>query len=83
MLSVMKLEKDCWLKNGIPSGIPIANKAGDIEGIKCDAGIVYLENGPYSICVMTKMLLNDTEGGPIITGDLKDGLRLSRTAIRN
>lgn len=67
MLSVMKLEKDGWLKNGIPSGIPIANKAGDIEGIKCDAGIVYLENGPYSICVMTKMLLNDTEGGPIIT----------------
>ncbi len=67
MLAIMKLEKDGWLKSGIPSGTAIANKAGDIEGIKCDAGIIYLENAPYSICVMTKMLLNDAEGGPIIT----------------
>lgn len=67
MLAIMKLEKEGWLKSGLPAGIPIANKAGDIEGIKCDAGIVYLESAPYSICVMTKMLLNDPEGGPIIT----------------
>jgi beta-lactamase class A len=67
MLSIMKLEKDGWLKSGIPPSVPIANKAGDIEGIKCDAGIVYLENDPYIICVMTKMLLNDADGGRIIT----------------
>ncbi len=67
MLAIMKLEKDGWLKSGIPSGTAIANKAGDIEGIKCDAGVIYLENAPYSICVMTKMLVNDAEGGPIIT----------------
>jgi beta-lactamase class A len=67
MLSMMKLEKEGWLKSGIPPGVSIANKAGDIEGIKCDAGIVYLENAPYIICVMTKMLLNDSDGGPLIT----------------
>ena len=67
MLAIMRLEKDGWLKNGLPAGVAIANKAGDIEGIKCDAGIVYLEDAPYSICVMTKMLQNDADGGPIIT----------------
>lgn len=67
MLTIMKLEKDGWIKSGIPSGTVIANKAGDIEGIKCDAAIVYMDNAPYIICVMTKMLLNDSDGGPFIT----------------
>ncbi|MFA6439476.1 MAG: serine hydrolase [Bacteriovoracaceae bacterium] len=67
MLSIMKLDKEGWLKSGLPSGISIANKAGDIEGIKCDVGIVYLKNAPYIICVMSKMLLNDSDGEPIIT----------------
>jgi beta-lactamase class A len=67
ILSIMKLEKDGALKSGIPPGIVIANKGGDIEGIKCDAGIIYLDNAPYIICVMTKMLLNDSDGNKIIT----------------
>jgi beta-lactamase class A len=75
MLSIMKLEKDGWIRTGVGSGIPVANKGGDIEGIKCDAGIVYLPDAPYLICVMTKMLLNDSDGGPVIT-------EISRTAFQ-
>lgn len=67
MLAIMRLDKDGSLRNGIPYAIPLANKGGDIEGIKCDAGIVYLENRPYIICVMTKMLINDSDGSKLIT----------------
>jgi beta-lactamase class A len=67
ILSIMRLEKDGWLKSGLPSGTGIANKAGDIDGIKCDAGVVYLQDSPYIIAVMTKMLLHDADGGPVIT----------------
>ncbi len=67
MLAIMKLEKDGWLKEGIAPNTPIANKAGDLEGIRNDAGIIFLENNPYIICVMTKMVLNDAEGERIIT----------------
>lgn len=67
MLSILKLEKDGSLKSGIPASIAIANKGGEIEGVRTDVGIVYLENNPYIICVMTKMLLHDTEGPTIIT----------------
>jgi len=67
MLSIMKLEKEGPLKSGLPSSVLIADKAGDIEGVKCDVGIVFLEGNPYIICVMTKMLLNDKDGGTIIT----------------
>lgn len=67
MLTIMKLEKDGWIKSGVGTGVPVANKAGDIEGVKVDAAVVYLENGPYVITVMTKMLLNEPDGGRIIT----------------
>ncbi|MFA6540475.1 MAG: serine hydrolase [Bacteroidota bacterium] len=67
MLSIMKLEKDGWLKEGIAPEIPIANKAGDVEGVRVDAGIIFLENSPYILCVMTKLLLHDDEGEKIIS----------------
>jgi beta-lactamase class A len=67
MLAIMKLDKEGALKNGIPANVAIANKGGDIEGVRVDAGIIFLENNPYIICVMTKMLLNDADGPNIIT----------------
>lgn len=67
MLKILGMEKDGALKSGLPAGIQIANKGGEIEGIRCDAGIVALEGSPYAVCVMTKMLLKDQEGGEIIT----------------
>jgi len=67
MLKILGIEKDGALKSGLPVGIQIANKGGEIEGIRCDAGIVALEGSPYAVCVMTKMLLRDQDGGEIIT----------------
>lgn len=67
MLAVMRLEKEGWIKSGVGTGVPVASKAGDIEGVKVDAAVVYLENGPYVITVMTKMLLKEPDGGRIIT----------------
>lgn len=67
MLSIMKIEKDGWLKAGIDPSVPIANKAGDVEGVRCDVGIVFLDSSPYIICVMTKLLQHDDEGSKIIS----------------
>ncbi len=35
--------------------------------VRTDVGIIYLENNPYSICVMTKMLQRNEDGPKIIT----------------
>jgi beta-lactamase class A len=67
MVSIMSLEKNGWIKSGVAPGITVANKAGDVEGVKVDAAIVYLENNPYIITVMTKMLIDDAAGSAIIT----------------
>jgi beta-lactamase class A len=66
MLSIMKLDKDGALKSGIAPTVSIANKGGDVEGVRTDVGIIYLENNPYIICVMTKMLLHADDGSKII-----------------
>jgi beta-lactamase class A len=74
MLSIMKKDKPGALRKGILPNIPIANKEGEIEGIRCDAGIIFLENHPYVICVMTKLLPSSTAGTEIISA-------VSRTAF--
>ncbi len=67
MLSIMRIDKDGPLRSGIPPSVSLANKEGDIEGVRCDVGIVALPDHPYIICVMTKLLLVDSEGPEIIT----------------
>lgn len=67
MLSILKLDKDGALKSGIAPMVTIANKGGAVEGVRTDVGIIYLENNPYIICVMTKMLQREDDGPKIIT----------------
>ena len=69
MLSILRKgkDKDGPLRLGVPSGVEIANKEGDLDGVRCDVGIVYLKTSPYVICVMTKLLQSDGDGVKIIT----------------
>ncbi len=67
MLSIMRIDKDTPMRQGIPANVQIADKSGDIEGVRCDVGIVYVPNHPFILCVMTKLLQEDSEGEKIIT----------------
>lgn len=84
MLSIMRLEKDGWIKSGVPSDVSVANKAGDVDGVKCDAAIVELKGHPYAIVVMTKYLPADVDGGAVITEISQTVFRyFERTAASN
>jgi beta-lactamase class A len=52
---------------GLPAGTELANKPGDLEGVRVDAGIVYAKNRPYAFSAMTSFLLNDQAGEALIT----------------
>jgi hypothetical protein len=57
-LSILKKPKRAPLFNrAIPVGVPLANKSGGMERVRCDAGIVYLAQRPYALAVMTKSAL--------------------------
>jgi beta-lactamase class A len=67
-LTILKKEKapaSAMLK-GIPVGVPVANKPGELEGVRVDAGIVFVPNRPYVFSVMTTYLQEDAAGDAAI-----------------
>jgi beta-lactamase class A len=63
-LKILKKEKVplSALAKGLPAGIEVANKPGELEGVRVDAGIVYAKNRPYIFSAMTSFLLEDEAG---------------------
>ncbi len=55
VISYMKAqERRTKLPAGIPDGVTVANKTGELANVENDAAIVFLNNSPYILCVMTE-----------------------------
>jgi beta-lactamase class A len=65
--TVLATSKDSWIPRALPPDLKIANKPGELEGVRNDSGIVFLTNRPYVICVMTTYLANERAGEEAIT----------------
>jgi beta-lactamase class A len=61
-LELLKKPKESRLRKGLPSGVVTADKPGELEGVRVDAGIVYAKNRPFVLCVMTTFLKDEGEG---------------------
>jgi beta-lactamase class A len=62
MLAMLKKDKASPLRKAVPPGVAVANKPGALDGVRCDAGIVYLASRPYIFVGMTKYLASDDQG---------------------
>jgi beta-lactamase class A len=62
LLTILKKDKQSSMRKAIPLDIAVANKPGDIDGVRCDAGIVYLPGRPYIFVGMTKYLESGEKG---------------------
>jgi beta-lactamase class A len=71
--TVLATHKDSWIPRDLPVDLKIANKPGELEGVRNDSGIVFVKNRPYVICVMTTYLASERAGEETIT-------RISRLA---
>lgn len=65
-LEILAIPKDSPLRSGVPEGVDVAEKPGELEAVRCDSGIVMLPGRPYIFCVMTTYLKRDTDGNPVI-----------------
>jgi beta-lactamase class A len=61
-IDLLKKPKENRLRRGLPEGITSADKSGELEGVRVDAGIVFAKNRPYVLCVMTTFLKDEAEG---------------------
>jgi len=72
-LALLKKSKTSRLRRGLPPGVEVADKPGELEGVRVDAGIVFAKNRPYVISVMTTFLRSEVDGEEAIE-------RMSRAA---
>jgi beta-lactamase class A len=63
-LAMLKVEKGerTPLQRGLPEGVETACKPGELEGVRVDAGIVFVKNRPYVFSMMTSYLEDDERG---------------------
>lgn len=61
-LKLLSTPKDSWIPRMLPDGLKVANKPGSLDGIRNDAGIVFLEGRPFVVCVMTSYLRHGEDG---------------------
>jgi len=59
---MLSMHKDSFIPRDLPDGLQIANKPGELEAVRNDSGIVFLQNRPYIICVMTTYLNRERDG---------------------
>ena len=59
---ILSTHKDGFLTRNLPDSLQIANKPGELEAVRNDSGIVFLQNRPYIICVMTTYLSRERDG---------------------
>jgi beta-lactamase class A len=61
-LDLLKKPKESRLRRGVPAGVAVADKPGELEGVRVDAGIVFAKNRPYELVVMSTFLQDEEEG---------------------
>jgi beta-lactamase class A len=47
------LKKNSYLSTLLPGAVQVADKPGDLDGVRTDSGIVFVPNRPFAISVMT------------------------------
>lgn len=65
--TMLSTGKDSWIPRDLPADLKIADKPGELEAVRNDSGIVFVEGRPYVICVMTAYLENERDGEAAIS----------------
>lgn len=65
--NLLSVHKESYIPRNLPEGLKVANKPGELEGVRNDSGIVFTGKRPYVISVMTSYLRRERDGGEAIT----------------
>ena len=51
-LEILQKPKSTPIRTGVPASVPVASKSGELEGVRADAGVVYVPGRPYVFVAM-------------------------------
>lgn len=63
---LLSIHKESYIPRDLPEDLRVANKPGELEGVRNDSGIVFTGKRPYVISVMTTYLRHEKDGGDAI-----------------
>jgi beta-lactamase class A len=61
-LKILEVGAGGYIRPGIPPGVDVLNKPGELEGVRVDAAIVRAKHRPYAVAIMTTYLRDEGEG---------------------
>jgi beta-lactamase class A len=64
---VLSTHKDSFIPRDLPDDLKIANKPGELEGVRNDSGVIFVDKRPYILCVMTTFLRHERDGEEAIS----------------
>lgn len=73
--NLLSIHKESYIPRELPEDLRVANKPGELEGVRNDSGIVFTGNRPFVISVMTTYLRRERDGGEAV-------IRISVAAYR-
>ena len=73
---MLSTNKASFIPRDLPADLKVANKPGELEAVRNDSGIVFVEGRPYVICVMTSFLRNERDGEEAISKISLDAWRM-------
>jgi beta-lactamase class A len=66
LLQMLSTHKDSAFRRGLPDYVRAADKPGELEAVRNDSGIIYAQNRPFVLSVMTTYLQNEKQGEDVI-----------------
>ncbi|MGA8541137.1 MAG: serine hydrolase [Terriglobales bacterium] len=64
---VLSTHKESFIPRNLPDDLKIANKPGELEGVRNDSGVILLDKRSYILCVMTTYLRHERDGEEAIS----------------
>ena len=64
--NLLSVHKESYIPRLLPEDLRIANKPGELEGVRNDCGVIFTGKRPYILCVMTSYVRREREAGDAI-----------------
>jgi len=64
---LLSTPKSSYIPRELPEDLRIANKPGELEGVRNDCGLIFAGNRPYIFCAMSTYLRNERAAGDAIS----------------